>query len=278
MTCSNSLALSRSLDNGPTMSSNQHMTRDLGTAVSENFVGAFSTLATHSPKGASRQFGSVTAVSVGVPTPVFNRVFIFEPPSQEELTGALEWMIKRKDPFWVTADASLADDVAAAAGKFDLELSEDSQPGMALAPLGELDPGESAADIEVATDSDGLDAWAAVAEDVFDFSSETTTLLTPGSVLTDDEMQWFVGHVDGTPVACGLLSRTEDVAGVYTIGVAEAYRRRGFGEAMTREVLVTGREFGCRIGVLQSSSMGIPLYERMGFERVVKYRHARVNE
>lgn len=257
------------------MRSNPHMTRDLGPAVSENFLGAFSSLAAHSPKGMSKQFGSVTAVSVGVPTPIFNRVFVFEPPSSEALTGALTWMIERGDPFWVTATASLADDVAAGAGKFDLELSEDSQPGMALAPLEELEPGESVLDVEVVTGPAGLDAWSAIAEDVFDFSPETTTLLTPESVLNDDQMTWFVGRIDGTPVACGLLIRTEDVAGVYTIGVAEAYRRRGFGEAMTREVLAAGRELGCQVGVLQSSSMGIPLYERMGFETVVRYRHAR---
>ena len=41
---------------------------------------------------------------------------------------------------------------------------------------------------------------------------------------------------------------------------------------MTREVLRAGREAGCQVGVLHSSEMGYPLYERMGFETVVTYQ------
>lgn len=63
------------------------------------------------------------------------------------------------------------------------------------------------------------------------------------------------------------------MAGVYSVGVVEAFRRRGIGEAMTRAVLRAGREAGCRVAVLQSSEMGRPLYERMGFETVVTYHH-----
>jgi GNAT superfamily N-acetyltransferase len=259
------------------MSTDHPSTRDLGMAVSDNFERAFGTLAANSARGASRQFGSVTAVSVGVPTPVFNRVFVFEPPSPKELTAAITWMTQRGDPFWVTAEASLADKVATATGGFDLEVSENTQPGMAFTPLRGIDPGESVVDIEPATDSDALDDWSSIGEDVFDFSSETTRLLTPPSVLTDNKIRLFVGRIDDTPAACGLLVRTDDVAGVYTIGVKEMFRRRGFGEAMTREVLGTGRELGCRIGVLQSSEMGVPLYERMGFETVVEYRHCQLD-
>ena len=63
------------------------------------------------------------------------------------------------------------------------------------------------------------------------------------------------------------------VAGVYTIGVVEEYRRQGLGEAMTGAVLRAGRDAGCQVGVLQSSEMGYPLYRSMGFETVVTYHH-----
>ena len=69
------------------------------------------------------------------------------------------------------------------------------------------------------------------------------------------------------------MFRTGDTAGVYSIGVVEGYRRRGIGRAMTLAVLRLGRDAGCRIGVLQSSEMGYPLYEAMGFESVETYHH-----
>lgn len=82
-----------------------------------------------------------------------------------------------------------------------------------------------------------------------------------------------MGRVDDKPVACGLLVRTDDVAGVYTIGVVDEFRRQGIGEAMTWAVLHAGYERGCRVGVLQSSDMAYTLYEKMGFETVVTYHH-----
>jgi predicted acetyltransferase len=62
-----------------------------------------------------------------------------------------------------------------------------------------------------------------------------------------------------------------DVAGVYSIGVVEEFRRRGIGDAMSRAVLRAGHEAGCQVGVLQLSEMGYPLYEQLGFETVVTY-------
>ena len=61
------------------------------------------------------------------------------------------------------------------------------------------------------------------------------------------------------------------LAGVYSIGVRERFRRRGLGTAITTTVLTTGRELGCTIGALQASPMCEPVYERMGFDTVTQY-------
>lgn len=42
---------------------------------------------------------------------------------------------------------------------------------------------------------------------------------------------------------------------------------------MTWATLRAGRDAGRRVGLPQSSEMGVPVYERMGFETVVTYRH-----
>lgn len=48
--------------------------------------------------------------------------------------------------------------------------------------------------------------------------------------------------------------------------------QRGIGAAMTAAALRAGQERGRRIGTLQASSMGRPVYLRMGFQVVAQYR------
>ncbi|MEU0188085.1 GNAT family N-acetyltransferase [Streptomyces sp. NPDC006207] len=79
------------------------------------------------------------------------------------------------------------------------------------------------------------------------------------------------GRVEGEPVATALMLDRQGVAGVYVVSTAPAHRRQGIGAAVTQAALGAGRERGLRIGTLQASSMGAPVYRRMGFEKVAEY-------
>lgn len=245
--------------------------------ANENLRSSYALLATHGEAGAVRTFGSITAACVGVPVPVFNRVFVFGQPSRDDLEDAVDWMADREVPFRVTVPAPVVDpfeDLVSEGGPaLPLVDSGVSEPGMVLAPLEELPVLDSDLEVETVTDDDGLGDFVVVASDAFDVPREVGEQLTPPTMLGDDRSQLFVGRTAGRPVACGLLVRTDDVAGVYTIGVAEGFRRRGFGATMTTAVLRAGRDRGCDAGVLQSSEMGYPVYERLGFETVVEYHH-----
>lgn len=252
------------------------MTRNLTAAVNDNQVSCFRALATHAPNGDTRQFGSTTAVSVGVPTPIYNRIFAFDPLSDEELMTAVAWMEDRQLPFAVTVTESALDTVESLAPDVGLELSAEApqpEPGMALPSLAEIPPNETAANIVKITDDAGLDEFIAVASRVFELDRDICRQVNSDSLLEDAEMGMFLGRVDGQAAACGRLVQTGDLAGVYAIGVIEEYRRRGIGAAMTWVVLRAGREAGCHVGVLSSSEMAYPLYQQMGFETVVNYYH-----
>jgi predicted acetyltransferase len=81
----------------------------------------------------------------------------------------------------------------------------------------------------------------------------------------------YVGYLDGLPVTSGLGWRTHRTIGVYNIATISAARRRGFGQAMTARVLANGKAAGCDVAALQASSMGRPIYQRMGFRTAVQY-------
>lgn len=81
----------------------------------------------------------------------------------------------------------------------------------------------------------------------------------------------FVAREGGQAVGTALLFDAHGVAGVYLVATAEEHRRRGIGAALTAAALEEGRRRGLRVGTLQASGLGAPVYARMGFETVAEY-------
>lgn len=248
------------------------MSADVLTDMNENWAEWLSFTAEHSPGGESRTFGAIRCSSVGVPMPLFNQAFVFEEPSAGDLEQATSWFAERQVPFWVSTPGSVAPAIADMAGSTGLDPAAATMPGMAYAPLADL-PVEAVGGAEFlkVTEPDQLGELALVTSEAFGAPVQAAALLAPASTLDDDRCAWFLGYLDGELAACGQLLRTADIAGVYSIGVREQFRRRGLGTAITAAALVAGRELGCATGVLQASPMGAPVYDRMGFETVTQY-------
>lgn len=159
--------------------------------------------------------------------------------------------------------------MAEAAG---LDPTAATMPGMVYAPLAGLSvEGHAEAGVLAVTDSARLDDMAIVTSEAFGAPLELAGALSPASTPDDERCAWFLGYVDGDVAARGQLLRTTEVAGVYTIGVRERFRRRDLGAAISASVLAAGRDLGCSIGVLQASPMGDPVSCRMGFETATQY-------
>lgn len=82
----------------------------------------------------------------------------------------------------------------------------------------------------------------------------------------------YIGYLDGVPVATSALVLEAGVAGVYAVATLPEARRKGIGNRMTREPLMKAKDMGYRVAILQSSSAGFPIYERIGFSEVCTYR------
>jgi GNAT superfamily N-acetyltransferase len=86
-----------------------------------------------------------------------------------------------------------------------------------------------------------------------------------------DGLQGWVIVREGLAVtgAWTLVEGTD--CGIYTVGTALAWRRRGLARALMQHVLGDAYRRGARTATLQSTPMGEPLYTSLGFESIGRY-------
>lgn len=83
----------------------------------------------------------------------------------------------------------------------------------------------------------------------------------------------YLGYLEDKPVATSNLFLSAGVAGLQFVATLPQARGRGLGGAMSLAALLEARQMGYRIGILQSSEMGFPVYRRLGFQHVCKVDH-----
>jgi len=128
--------------------------------------------------------------------------------------------------------------------------------------------------IELVEDHEALHAWCHVAINGFempDFVGETfyDIFLCLG-LNSSSPLRHYLGYLNGKPVATSTLFPGAGVAGIYDVCTIPKARRLGIGAAMTTRPLHDARQMGYRIGILQSSKMGFPVYCKIGFKEYCK--------
>lgn len=78
----------------------------------------------------------------------------------------------------------------------------------------------------------------------------------------DAPLRFYLGILDGEPVAPAELTVAGGVVGLYNIATLRAFRRRGIGSTMTLQPLLDG---GFSQAVLQAAEDGVGVYRRLGF-------------
>ena len=141
-----------------------------------------------------------------------------------------------------------------------------------------LDPGEAPAGVTLdeVTDDAARRDYLAVTVDAYadSFLPRDAAEAQLGSMraVRAPDVRAVVARQDGRPVSAAMVVATGSVAGIQLVGTIPGARGRGLGELCTRWAVGAGFDLGARAVVLEASEAGEPLYLRLGFVEVSRYR------
>ncbi len=242
---------------------------DLVLVADESFIASFRKLAQHVADGETHEEGSTFSFTTGLQLSGFNGCVVTQAVASAELAASLAWVAARSVPFRVWIAKKLAAGLADIPRSYGLEPAASLYPGMVLHPI-PASPTPRAGVSVVPILEPNLDEFISVLE-ASGLRAELAQRLISPSFAADPDVRLFVGRLDGKPVGTSIAIRSRDASGVYNVGTLAEARRRGVGSAVTWAAVGAGRAWGCDTVVLQSSEMGVSMYEDMGFRTVAPY-------
>lgn len=252
--------------------------KELIRAIETTYYEAITTLSTGIQGSFSRREPDMIVYSSGIPMALLNGVI--DPrfgtcDLLERTEAAMSHFKKTGLPMrWVLGPSSTPSEL----DDFLLNhgfVSERTTPGMAI-DLGTVnrEPLPPGLEIQQVEDRESLRTCGDTMADGFEIPENIRggwRELIDGYGMSSTR-RWFLGSLDGEPVAVSLLVLHEDVAGVHNITTTPVARRKGIGTAITREPLQIAKDVGYDVAVLEASEMGLPIYRRLGFKELCEFR------
>ncbi len=148
--------------------------------------------------------------------------------------------------------------------------------GVDLAVLPTMPTLPAGVTIERVRNRESLKLWARTSVVGFGLPDSTIgafqEIMGRDNLSEDARNYYYLARMDGEPVATSAMTPAAGVAGIYAVATVEQARGQGIGSAVTLLPLLEARQQGYRIGILQASSMGHPVYIRLGFKEHFRYR------
>ena len=236
----------------------------------ENFIAALALVAEVVPAGFVERHGGVLAAVSGSPIALFNPILIEAPEATPaDLEAALAAVTATGHRFSAYLRVGTDDRLRPVLEASALEPGEGA-PGMVMTPIVDYDM-PSDLEIRSGTSPDVIAGHTDVVAAAFDMSREIIETFMVPELFVHESLTFYAGFVDGECVTASFGQHRGPALTVFNVATLEGYRGRGYGTAMTMRAAIDGRDAGCEVAVLQSSPMGYPVYDRLGFRTVVEY-------
>lgn len=222
----------------------------------------------------------ILAYTTGLPHPLGNGIVQARFPvdqADKHIKEAINLFSKRRLPFiWWVTPASQPSDLAEKLLAYGLA-ADGETPGMVadLRQLSEqqvLPAGLALTWVQNETD---LAQWQRPFATGFQIPDNIATIFAgmmgAAGLGVDGAWQNVIGWLDGEPVACASLFLGEGVAGIYNVTTIPTAQRQGIGTAVTLALMQRSKKQGAELAVLESSSQGTAVYERLGFKAVCSF-------
>lgn len=147
----------------------------------------------------------------------------------------------------------------------------DGPPLMVLESIEEIPPAPEGVAIDSFVEADRREAVTASALGNGMAPHLAETFVPPG-IAEHPTAGLVLGRIDGEIVTTAQWILTDDAVGIYAVSTVPEHRGRGLGAAITWAAVAEGKRRGATWSVLQASTMGLGVYERMGYEVVGQYR------
>ena len=174
-------------------------------------------------------------------------------------------------PFWVQTREGRHPGAEAEARRLGL-VQVESEPGMVAAADDLAALPETDLDIRRVADDAGLRHAVDLAAVGFGVPKEVMAPVYSRAVASMPGLSTYVGYADGAPVCTAVGVVVRGNVGIFNVATPPEHRRRGYGAALTARAIRDGMEAGARLAALQASADGEPVYRRMGFRSVERYR------
>ncbi len=259
-----------------------HMPSDLVVRGTANVLGALRLFAGNSGGGVVSNRGLVLMVLSGSKTTgafhsgAVRRITPANPEDVLRAVRAFATAHRREMVLWASSRADM--DIARSAQALGLEPFS-TATGMALLMPPADSPAPSHAAVERVVDLDGVAAFAEVHRPIAVESGrppDSVHLFSSPDVLLNDAVRAFVVRDSARPVACAMVFCTGRDAGMYWVACAREARNRGYGTLAARAASAAAFEMGAAMVVLQSTSLGVPVYRKLGFAPFDSYRRYRI--
>ena len=210
------------------------------------------------------QHGAVLAIS-GAPFGSLNTIFSPSPdPSPDELAalaGSENWDV----PWSIQVPgvpSPLVTEVAARHG-----LTEVTPQPLMIRPAGQglpTDPPIDSLNVRPVS-ADELGLYTETLAAGFEVPYEAFGWLNVPSITKIEGVTLDLVELGGVPVGTGMTAVSGDLTGIFNVSTLPRYRRRGYGRAVTMEMIRRGFAAGAPTAYLVASEIGESVYEAAGF-------------